>query len=577
MNPESIVALSRIRKEAAERKAADAEIRALIPETPETLALLSKFRAQLKVVDEKITKQEVRLGEANASIEEVSRVGASERLALAEQITTLSAEVSGVAGNLTSASARIEEISAVVASDQIALAAYSRDMTARFDRFDASYNETITLLSTADSALATRTTALEASVDTPTTGLLARVSTIETAYVSADSVLASRATTLEAQMANTAASGLQSRISTEESARASADSTLASRATALESSVDTPTTGLLARMSTVESTKVDASGAYAQATSAISASLSGGSIASAISASVSSEASARATADGYLAGKYALKVVAGNVITGMNITSSTGAGTDVSEINFLTSVFKVTDNVTFKTPFQIVGGKVRFTSDVEVDGALLVAGTLSLSQVSGAGTLASKNAVDLSTSEVTNKSLANVDSAADSKLAGIAAGADVTLSAVNGGLNVTGGGITLSSGGAIKGGASSFSSGTGFFLGYEGGQYKFRVGNPSGARIEWDGSNWTVVSFGGAVPTFTLTLSNSTGNPLYNPVASPSGPYSPGQAVTITADLTPGTFLTWSGSNADKACVADLTQYITTVYMTHDIALTADY
>ena len=64
--------------------------------------------------------------------------------------------------------------------------------------------------------MATRTSALEASVDTPTTGLLARVTT-------------------------------------EENARASGDSALASRATALETSVNTPTTGLLARVTTTES------------------------------------------------------------------------------------------------------------------------------------------------------------------------------------------------------------------------------------------------------------------------------------------------------------------------------------
>ena len=72
------------------------------------------------------------------------------------------------------------------------------------------------------------------------------------------------------------------------------------------------------------------------------------------------------------------------------------------------------------------------------------------------------------------------------------ANADVTLSAINGGLTVTGGGITLSSGGAIKGGATDYLTGTGFFLGYSGGQYKFSVGNPSSAYISWDGSNWTV-------------------------------------------------------------------------------------
>ena len=71
--------------------------------------------------------------------------------------------------------------------------------------------------------------------NTSGSGLQSRISTEESARASADSALATRATTLEAQMANTSGSGLQSRISTEETTRASADSTLASRSTVLES------------------------------------------------------------------------------------------------------------------------------------------------------------------------------------------------------------------------------------------------------------------------------------------------------------------------------------------------------
>jgi len=72
---------------------------------------------------------------------------------------------------------------------------------------------------------------LDRTADLVTT--VARIATEESTRASADSALASRATTLEAQMANTSASGLQSRIATEESARASADSAQASQITSL--------------------------------------------------------------------------------------------------------------------------------------------------------------------------------------------------------------------------------------------------------------------------------------------------------------------------------------------------------
>jgi hypothetical protein len=65
--------------------------------------------------------------------------------------------------------------------------------------------------------------------------------------------------------------------------------------------------------------------------------------------------------------------------------------------------------------------------------------------------------------------------------------ADVTVSAVNGGITVTGGGITLSAGGAIKGGKTAYSSGLGFFLGYNSPSYVFDIGG-SGNYLRWDGS-----------------------------------------------------------------------------------------
>ncbi len=49
---------------------------------------------------------------------------------------------------------------------------------------------------------------------------------------------------------------------------------------------------------------------------------------------------------------------------------------------------------------------------------------------------------------------------------------------------------TVKAGTTILGGsATSFTSGTGFFAGLVSGVYKWRVGNPTGNRIEWDGTN----------------------------------------------------------------------------------------
>lgn len=94
----------------------------------------------------------------------------------------------------------------------------------------------------ADSALATRATNLETTVNHGTTGVAAtyaKISTEETTRSNADIALANRATNLESTV-NDSAKGnaaLQSRIGTEETTRATAVSTLANRSSFLESKV----------------------------------------------------------------------------------------------------------------------------------------------------------------------------------------------------------------------------------------------------------------------------------------------------------------------------------------------------
>jgi len=174
-----------------------------------------------------------------------------------------------------------------------------------------------------------------------------------------------------------------------------------------------------------------------------------------------------------LSGKYALKVISGNIVTGMNITSSTGSGTDVSDITFQASSFKIHNGSAAVAPFQVVNGQVRVTGSLVLTsgdvsglgslatqnsvtsaqvsglGSLATQSSVTSSQVSGLGSLATANSVDLST-QVTNRSLANLDATANGKLAGIAANADVTLAAINGGLVITSGGLTLDGNPAIQ-------------------------------------------------------------------------------------------------------------------------------
>lgn len=106
-----------------------------------------------------------------------------------------------------------------------------------------------------------------------------------------------------------------------------------------------------------------------------------------------------------------------------------------------------------------------------------------------------------------------------------------TQATFTGTLNATGGyigtttalvyesqGINCGVTGHIRGGQTAYHTGTGFFLGYESGAYKFSVGDPTGRYITWDGANLNVNgyavtgigSFGGNGSDGALTLTSGT-------------------------------------------------------------------
>jgi hypothetical protein len=73
-----------------------------------------------------------------------------------------------------------------------------------------------------------------------------------------------------------------------------------------------------------------------------------------------------------------------------------------------------------------LSGYGLYANNIYLKGSIIMTGgSVPNANVSGLGSLAVKSSVDLSTGDVTNKSLANVDSTANTKLSGIAAGATV--------------------------------------------------------------------------------------------------------------------------------------------------------
>jgi hypothetical protein len=161
-----------------------------------------------------------------------------------------------------------------------------------------------------------------------------------------------------------------------------------------------------------------------------------------ITASITEEATVRADAVTGIHARWGVQIDGNGRVVGRVRLDGTG---DTSEFSVLADTFQVSDAATSVPVFVISGAKARFTSDVEIDGSLLIGGTLSLGQVSGAGDLAALDDADWGT-QVTGAGKPAND-------------ADVTLAALNGGLTITSGtGVTLSGTPSIN--SSGFTTGT---------------------------------------------------------------------------------------------------------------------
>lgn len=241
-----------------------------------------------------------------------------------------------------------------------------------------------------------------------------------------------------------------------------------------------------------------------QVTAAISTSLAS-SAGGTIGAALNVEAETRATADGFLSGKYTIRVDSNGSVAGMNISSTSNAGTNTSEVSFLASVFKIYTADQPVAPFTVVGNTVRVSGDLIINST----------DVDGLGTLATANTVDLVT-QVTNKSLYNLDNTAGTKLAGIEAGATVGAAW---GTNLTGRPLELTDGRIVTAlnaagtvvtrvvpGSAASPTSAGLYLGsdrlgfYSGSAWKTYMDNSgnfylSGAStnaLAWDGTSLTV-------------------------------------------------------------------------------------
>lgn len=119
------------------------------------------------------------------------------------------------------------------------------------------FNDFVGTQTTENESLSTRITNLNTTFTGLNTTTNSRIDSEITTRSNADTALASRASTLEAQMSGTQGSALQTRISTEETARANAVQAIANRTTSLETEISGARNGsasLAARLTVIEQT-----------------------------------------------------------------------------------------------------------------------------------------------------------------------------------------------------------------------------------------------------------------------------------------------------------------------------------
>ena len=296
-----------------------------------------------------------------------------------------------------------------------AIAAVGTEQTARMSAdsvLSGRIDTVVTRMTNAETGITGLNTALDA-VSTAVTAQGNSITAQGTAISSLQSSVTSQGGTISGH--TTSISSLQTTVTSQ----GNSITAQGTRITSLESSVNTATTGLLARVATIEGayvTDTEVSAAIASEVSARNG---------AITAAVSAETSARVAADGAIHARWGVAIDVNGAVVGrvqLDGTNQTSAFTvDASK-------FTVWNGTSAVPPFQVIGGQVRVAN------------------------------LSLVSADIGDRSLANIDSAAATKLGGIAAGADVTLNAINGGLTINSGGVTLAGTGAIK--SSNFSAGS---------------------------------------------------------------------------------------------------------------------
>lgn len=227
----------------------------------------------------------------------------------------------------------------------------------------------------ANETLAQRFSGITASI----ASAVASVATEQTARVNADGVLASTIGKIGALSGDG-----QAFIFDLTTAMVGPTETFGQRLSAIASAVN----GANAAITTEQSTRAAADTSLAATISTLQSSVSGYNVA----------IQANATAINGVQARYSVKVDNNGRVSGFGLISELNNGAVVSSFNFLADVFRIYNGTTDLPPFTVSGGVVQM-QNVQVNGSLLVDGTITAAKIGASQVTADKVAAGAITTE----------------------------------------------------------------------------------------------------------------------------------------------------------------------------------
>ncbi len=415
------------------------------------------------------------VGANSAAISTEQQVRVDEDSAQASQIVGLAAAVGSNAAALSVEQQTRADDSSAMASQITNLQAATGDNAAAI-RLEQQVR------TDEDSSMASQNAALAAATANATAGLFVE----QEVRADENSATASAISGLAVSTAGNSAGILQ-----EQSARATSDSANASQLNSLSAAVG----GNAAAIQEEFDARITSESATASQISTLSTS------AGANTAAIQAEQQVRASETGNLFAKYTIKVDLNGYVSGFGLASEANDGVTVSDFAVRADKFYVASPtgpgiepavpfIVQTTPTTING--VSVPAGVYIDAAYIYDLTAAISRM-GKAWIDDAKIADLAANKVTAGfmevgqfiSSANyrsrkagwfIDAKGDAEFNNVTVRGTVASGQIQGGTAIYGGA------------AQAYNYGLGFYSGYDGGTYKWRVGDPSGARMQWTGT-----------------------------------------------------------------------------------------